>query len=320
MVIKNLDMLVNNFFRKILLLIIKFIKRTKNYLISRILMILANILFLNSRKFYDRYAFLEDFELKIFSQNGEDGIIDFLVKKLDLKKPTFIEIGVGDYSEANTRFLYEMYYSQGLIVDSIENFREKVSLNVNLWRGNLKTIEGYITAENVNNIFPNNAKFTVDLFSIDIDGVDYWVINEIKPKISKIFILEYNPIFGSKLEVTVPNIKNFNRSNAHYSNLYFGASLKSYIKLLNKKGYYFLGVNRLRNNAFFINEDYKKEIFFNNIANMSLDDCVEFNFNESRDKNSNLNYNVDNKNLDQIKDCEVIDLSDNKKKLLKQII
>ena len=49
------------------------------------------------------------------------------------------------------------------------------------------------------------------------------------------------------------------------SNLYFGASLNAYIKLLKLKGFYFLGVNRLKNNTFFINKDYLKETYFKNI-------------------------------------------------------
>ena len=42
-------------------------------------MILANILILYSRKFYNQYTFLEDAEIKIFSQNGEDGILDYII-------------------------------------------------------------------------------------------------------------------------------------------------------------------------------------------------------------------------------------------------
>ena len=62
-------------------------------------------------------------------------------------------------------------------------------------------------------------------------------------KISKIFIAEYNPYFGSELEITVPNIKNFNRTNYHYSNLCWGVSLKALIKIMELKGYIFIGSN-----------------------------------------------------------------------------
>src|ERR1700739_3724812 len=44
-------------------------------------------------------------EFQVFSQWGDDGIIQFLVNYLDIKNKTFIEFGVQDYKEANTRFL-----------------------------------------------------------------------------------------------------------------------------------------------------------------------------------------------------------------------
>ena len=50
---------------------------------------------------------IQDYEFKVFSQFGEDGIIDYLVKKTKIKddEKFFVEIGVGDYSECNTKFL-----------------------------------------------------------------------------------------------------------------------------------------------------------------------------------------------------------------------
>ena len=64
------------------------------------------------RKNYENLRNLNDIEYKVFLQSGEDGIIDFLLSNLKIEKPKFIEIGVGDYSEANTRFLYERYPSE----------------------------------------------------------------------------------------------------------------------------------------------------------------------------------------------------------------
>ena len=128
---------MKNLYKKILIKITNILKKSKSYTIQKILMVLSNILILTSRQFYDQYPNIEDAELKIFSQNGEDGIIDFLVTKLNIKKPSFVEIGIGDYSEANTRLLYEMYYGEGLVVDINKNLKEKVSSNVSIWRGNL---------------------------------------------------------------------------------------------------------------------------------------------------------------------------------------
>ena len=62
---------------------------------------------------YNNLNSLEKAECKVFSQNGEDGIINYLIKQLKLDNPSFIEVGVGDYSESNTRFLYERFHSKG---------------------------------------------------------------------------------------------------------------------------------------------------------------------------------------------------------------
>jgi len=308
---------MGNLFKKIHLKLQNIFKKSKSLSINKILMVLAKIALSKSREHYNEKSYLEDFEYKFYSQNGEDGIIDFIVKKLNLRKPTFVEIGVGDYSEANTRFLYETYYSKGLIIDNIENFKEKVSNNVSLWRGNLNVLEKNISPENINETLSKNVDFDIDIFSIDIDGLDYWVLDQIKTKISKVIILEYNSIFGHEKELVVPNIKNFDRTKAHYSNLYYGGSLKSYVSLMAKKGYYFLGVNRLRNNAFFINNDFPKNKFFENIDNISLAESTNSNFSESRDKKGNLNYLKDDEKLKEIYDCDVVNLQIDKTSLYK---
>ena len=146
---------MNILLKKILTIFIYHMRRTKNYTIKKFFIVLSNILIVNSRKSYDQYNLLEDAELKFFSQNGEDGIIDYIIQKLGLKKPSFVEIGIGDYSESNTRFLYETYYSNGLVVDILKDLKEKVSSNVNLWRGNLQVVEKKISSENINEILSN---------------------------------------------------------------------------------------------------------------------------------------------------------------------
>ena len=71
--------------------------------------------------------------------------------------------------------------------------------------------------------------------SLDIDGIDYWAwkeLNEVRPVI---FVCEFNSIFGDKRAVTVPYDKNFNRTNFHFSNLAFGASIEAFKYISNKK-------------------------------------------------------------------------------------
>ena len=48
---------------------------------------------------------ISDVEFRVFSQWGEDGIIDWVINQIPNISKNFIEIGTEDYKEANTRFL-----------------------------------------------------------------------------------------------------------------------------------------------------------------------------------------------------------------------
>jgi len=280
-----------------------------------------NNLLLISEKYNDMNK-LEQSECKIFSQNGEDGILDYIITMLKIIKPNFIEIGVGTYVEANTRFIYDRFYPKGIIIDVEKNLSSKVFSNINSWKGDLRVIEEKVSTKNINKIISKHCDFNVDIFSLDIDSIDYWIIDKLKPNISKIFVAEYNPVFGSSLEVTVPNLENFDRSKYHYSHLCYGMSLKALINLMSKKNYYFIGSNSLKNNAFFVSNDFPMNQYFKKLELESLDYYVDSNVRESRDITGNLNYLSGEKKLNEILDCEVVDISDdiNKKIKIKDIL
>ena len=303
--------MINKIFIKILN------KLFKNYFDKKLLM-LGTSHILNMRKNYKNISNLNEVDFKVFSQNGEDGIIDYLLFSLQIEKPKFIEIGVGDYYESNTRFLFERSSGDGLIIDIIDNFQKRVEKNIRLWRGNLKILNRKIDSENILatlkefNFFDN-----IDLFSIDVDGIDYWILEKMPKKFCKLIVAEYNPYFGSNLEISVPNDKNFDRSKYHHSNLCFGASLKSIINLLDRKGFVFLGTNLFKNNAFFVNSDFKDNLFLEIPNNNELNSFTNASFRESRDINNKLNF-IDPKDiLNEIKKCKVVDLSSSENKVKK---
>jgi len=303
--------MINKIFIKILN------KLFKNYFDKKLLM-LGTSHILNMRKNYKNISNLNEVDFKVFSQNGEDGIIDYLLFSLQIEKPKFIEIGVGDYYESNTRFLFERSSGDGLIIDIIDNLQKRVEKNIRLWRGNLKILNRKIDSENILatlkefNFFDN-----IDLFSIDVDSIDYWILEKMPKKFCKLIVAEYNPYFGSNLEISVPNDKNFDRSKYHHSNLCFGASLKSIINLLDRKGFVFLGTNLFKNNAFFVNSDFKDNLFLEIPNNNELNSFTNASFRESRDINNKLNF-IDPKDiLNKIKKCKVVDLSSSENKVKK---
>ena len=116
-------------------------------------------------------------------------------------------------------------------------------------------------------------------------------------------------MFGSKRSITVPYNEHFNRSKAHYSNLYFGASLPALIKLANQKDYTFIGSNSNGNNAYFI----RNHLINNIIKEVNIESgYVLSKFRESRDQKGNLTFLSSNDRLSQIKHLPVFNVITNK--------
>ena len=292
-------------------------KFVKSYTIQKKIMLAASH-FYNARLSYNKIKDINDLDFKVFSQNGEDGIIDYLLHQLKIKKPKFVEIGVGDYTESNTRYLFETTSPEGIIFDVIDDFKARVRENIKLWKGDLKIIKKSINSDNILSLLKkNNFLKNLDLFSLDIDGIDYWVIEKLPKDFSKIVVLEYNPIFGSKLKLTVPNLKNFNRSKYHYSNLCFGASIKALVDLMRKKNFVFIGTNLENCNAFFISKKYIKKINLKIPKNNNLNYFSISNVRESRSKQNKLTYLSGQKKIKKIQNCTVVDLNNKKYQKIK---
>lgn len=273
---------------------------------------------LNIRKNYPYINNLTNVDYKIFSQNGEDGIIDYLLYQIKVEKPKFLEIGVGDFTESNTRYIFERCSPKGTIIDCINDFENKVKKNIKIWRGELQIVNKMINSKNILNTLNDTRSLQdLDLFSLDIDGIDYWIVDKLPKNFSKIAVLEFNPIFGDKLEVTVPDDINFNRSKYHYSNLCFGMSLLAAINIMKKKNFYFIGTNQFKNNAFFISNNYSKEKFFKNIEIQHENISENANFTESKNNKGKLNYLKYKDRVKEIYNCELIDLSSEKMRSIK---
>ena len=296
----------------------KFINKIFNRLSPKINFSVGLSHILNMRSKYKNIKNINDLDYKVFSQNGEDGIIDYLLYSLKIDKPKFVEIGIGDYSECNTRFLFERTSPKGLVVDCIEDLKTKVSKNIKLWRADITILEEFISSKNINSILKKyNFDKNIDLFSLDVDGIDYWILKELPKNFSKIAIIEFNSTFGSEKEITVPYKKNFDRSKYHYSNLCYGASLKAINNIMKKKGFIFIGTNLHRVNAFFVSKKYINKIGLRIPKNKDLKKYVDSNIRESRSKNNLLSYLSGKKKIQIIKDCEIIDLSKKTPKRLK---
>lgn len=218
-------------------------------------MLVASFL-INQMKSQDMYENIQYAEFKVFSQFGDDGIIQYLVHHLKIESKTFIEFGVENYTESNTRFLLMNSNWKGLVIDgSKENINYIKNDNI-YWKYDLTAVCAFVDKKNINKTFlENNFSGEIGLLSIDIDGNDYWVWEAIEVVSPVLVIIEYNSVFGNTDAITVPYEPKFVRTKAHYSNLYFGASLKALCLLAEKKGYAFIGSNSAGNNAYFVRTD-----------------------------------------------------------------
>ena len=230
---------------------------------------------------------LRDAEFTVFSQFGEDGILQYLAHRVPLSNHFFIEFGVEDYKESNTRFLLVNDNWSGLVIDSDERFVKAIRNDPLHWRYDLAVTCAFITRDNIDELLRTSVPNPdVGLLSIDLDGNDYWVWQEIVSIRPRIVVCEYNSLFGSRRAVTVPYDPSFSRGHAHFSHLYFGASLPALCRLATQKGYDFVGCNSKGVNAFFVRNDVSGALKKPTVA----EGFVASTHSDSRDEQGNMNY------------------------------
>jgi len=249
---------------------------------------------------------LSEYEWGVFSQWGEDGIIQFLIREVEIQNKTFIEFGVEDFSESNCRYLLISSDWQGFVIDgSDENIRQ-LQNSYFYWRHDLQSMAAFVDKENINELL-KKSDFNRDLgiLSVDIDGNDYHILKAINVFEPRIIISEFNPYFGTERAVSVPYDPKFCRTEKHYSNLYFGASIRAIEFVLNEKGYTLIGTGMTGSNAYFVRNDLITE-------RLSLFAKNSINFNgfcrESRDKDGNLSFLRAEDRLYEIKGLPVLDV------------
>ena len=276
-------------------------KKLKNFLgIYKLLEINEKNSFLNGKNLINNNLInfpnqIKKHEVKIFSQSGEDGIIQFILSKIKSKNTSFVEFGCENYMESNTRFLLFNNNWRGLIIDSnIENINE-VKESYYFWKHELTAICSFICKENIREIISKNGfEKNLGILSIDIDGNDYWILKELKDISPDIIICEYNSLLGSQKSVTLKYDKNFKRENNSINKINYGVSIQAIHKILKDK-YILVYGNSFGNNVFYVNKKYEELI-----EEKTVEECYkEISFNELINiKNSPNEFNKKKKLID----------------------
>ena len=269
-------------------------------------MLSARVL-INQMKLRGIVSSIHEAEFKVFSQFGDDGIIQYLVHSVGIPEDqrVFVEFGVENYEEANTRFLLMNDNWRGLVMDGSPENMSHARTSPYYWKCDLTAVAAFINRENINDLLHDQGfSGKIGLLSIDIDGNDYWVWERIEVVDPIVVIVEYNSVFGVEHAVTIPYDPDFRRTHAHYSNLYWGCSHRALCLLAERKGYVFVGCTSVGNNAYFIRRDK-----LGALKGLSAEQgYVMSRFRESRDISGQLNYLTGKERLQEISGLNVYDL------------
>lgn len=212
-----------------------------------------------------------------YSQTNEDGILLFIFSVIGSGNKKCIEIGAQKGIECNTANLIINHAWQGLLLDTNS---QAVEVGQMFYRLNFNTkgfapvfINKKVTRKNINTIIQQGGfNGEIDLLSLDIDGVDYWVLEALSVVRPRVIVVEYNNNIPPDKSWTIPYSNSFDiRNDIHNKKdkIFYGASLLAFVKLAKKKGYRLIGCNWRNFNAFFMRKDIAKRAF----PEVAVGDC-----------------------------------------------
>jgi len=218
---------------------------------------------------------IKDAGFSVFSQFDEDGIILYIFAMIGFTNKYCLDIAFANPNGANTTNLLLNWGFNGLLVCGDE--KEKVfsenyfKSNHSTWLLPPKIVNSWVTVDNIKDtLLQNYVPTVIDFFSLDIDGVDYYILQEVLKTIQpRVVVVESQNVWKTERSVTVRYSSDFNRFNTHED--YHGASIPAFVKLMKANDYKLVAYNKYGFNLFFIKEslggDYLPEI--------KASDCIE---------------------------------------------
>jgi hypothetical protein len=219
---------------------------------------------------------LLDVEFRAFSQNGEDGILLYIFSLIGTYKRTCVEICAGDGIECNSANLILNHGWTGLLVDgdegNVQRGKRFYATHPDTFSFPPQFARAWVDRETVNDLVERHGfKGDIDLLSLDLDGVDYWIWEAIEVIRPRVVVAETQCIWGADRSVSVPYRRDFSSPLIQGFGVYSGASLPAFVRLGKRKGYRLVGTQALGFNAFFIREDLGPEI----LPEVSAESCLD---------------------------------------------
>ncbi|HBJ36078.1 MAG TPA: hypothetical protein DDZ51_15290 [Planctomycetaceae bacterium] len=207
-------------------------------------------------------------EFSGFSQNGEDGILDVLLRQVCEPNRYFIEIGTADGLENNTSWLSLVHRYCGLCIEGDPKKSEAHRSVFTPMNYGLTFLNLFVTTDSLESMTSQTRTLAPDVFSLDIDGNDYYIAKAVleagfRPKI---FVVEYNSAFGPEKSVTIPYSKDFRIGSSDAERLYYGCSVAGWKCLFKDHGYRFVTVDQNGVNAVFVAPDAFPVAFLDQVS------------------------------------------------------
>ncbi|HYT88564.1 MAG TPA: FkbM family methyltransferase [Gemmataceae bacterium] len=194
---------------------------------------------------------LRAYERRVYSQNGEDGIIQEILARIGVLNAVFVEVGVESGRECNcARLVLEEQWrgvfceaDDGHFVALAERYRG---------RAGVRCVHATVASTNIEELLQaNKVPRDFDVLSIDIDGNDYWVWAAVESWRPRLVVIEYNAAH----EPTTKWVMRENPQHRWDQTSYYGASLASLVALGRKKGYTLVATDSTGVNAFFVRDE-----------------------------------------------------------------
>jgi hypothetical protein len=210
----------------------------------------------------ERYADpkrLARFERQVFSQNGEDGVIQEIFQRIGTQDRFFVEVGVGNGLECNSAYLLRRGWrgawidgDRQALSDAANEFKEVID------GGRLRIVPQAVSGRNIAAVLRQaSVPDEFDLLSLDIDRNTYHLWNALGHLKPRVVVIEYNAIIPPDEQWFVEEVPEAGWNGSSY----FGASLKAYQTLAEKYGYSLVGCETTGVNAFFVRNDLVQDRF-----------------------------------------------------------
>lgn len=220
---------------------------------------------------------IKDVGFRVYSECDEDGILLYIFSLIGTTNKRSVEICAGDGIQCNTANLILFHGFNGLLVDGDA---ELVAKGAKFYKRHPNTavfppqfVHAWITRDSINSLIAQHGvSGEIDLLSLDMDGMDYWILSELNVITPRVIVLEYLETIGPDRSITVPYSDDFWGFDRHTTNGlmdFAGASLAAFTKLLDSRGYRLVGCNRYNYNAFFV----KNELTENVLPRVDVKEC-----------------------------------------------